>query len=93
MKCINVHLTSYYRLFNICFDTGFFRSKPSVVSLKNFQAGVIDKSVKKCRNMYDFDINATNLFSFQVSEFYLFRLEYFRFVRSVFWITCELSNQ
>ena len=35
-------------------------------------------------------INSTNLFPFQVSEL-LFRLEYFRFVKSAFSITCELS--
>ena len=52
---------------------------------------VIDRSVRKRRNMYDFDINATNLFPFQVSE-PLLRLEYFRFVISVFSITCELSK-
>ena len=100
MKCINVHLTSYYRLFNICFDTGFFRSKPSVVSLKNFQAVFILskgwlinllESVEICMILM-LIINSTNLFPFQVSEL-LFRLEYFRFVRSVFSITCELSKK
>ena len=100
MKCINVHLTSYYRLFNICFDPGFFRSKPSVVSLKNFQAVFILskgwlinllESVEICMILM-LIINSTNLFPFQVSEL-LFRLEYFRFVKSAFSITCELSKK